>query len=287
MIARVVAIVALLVATAQADAIRKPPAIDLTPPATAEFIEGRIADKDNDLNEAIKRYRKSIEILPSANTYYNLADVYRRVEDFEPALEMYRKYLELAPKASDRAAVEKRIQDIETAPFVVWIQARDLHAGVTLLDGKVIKTPAAVTVSDGKHFAERITKHGFVREEFDTKRKSRRRKIELGTDPAPGNVVLTAGYVYPGYYDRVIWKRDAGDVEPPARLTLTPGRHKVDLEMHSGGPKACKPLEIDVARGDVITYVRIDHPPGVEANRRPATMPCATMTYSVQYLKLP
>lgn len=66
------------------------------------------------------RFREAIQLLEEAygleqspTILYNLARAYEGVGDVEPALDAYEKYIQQEPKASDRGAVEKRIETLK------------------------------------------------------------------------------------------------------------------------------------------------------------------------------
>ena len=63
--------------------------------------------------EAAEKFREAYALDPNPTLLYNLARSYESLGDLERAAETYRDYLEKQPEATDRAAIERRIETLE------------------------------------------------------------------------------------------------------------------------------------------------------------------------------
>jgi tetratricopeptide (TPR) repeat protein len=65
--------------------------------------------------QAADEFKEAYRLHPDPLFLYNIAQCYRKLGDHAEALSYYRKYLRAAPKASNRAEVERRIDELEAA----------------------------------------------------------------------------------------------------------------------------------------------------------------------------
>jgi len=68
-----------------------------------------------DFPRAIEAYKKGFELKPDAVFLYNIAQAYRLSKRFEDALFFYKSFLRNLPGAVNRAEVEKRIEEMNSA----------------------------------------------------------------------------------------------------------------------------------------------------------------------------
>jgi tetratricopeptide (TPR) repeat protein len=65
--------------------------------------------------EAAAEFKEAYRLHPDPLFLYNIGQCYRKLGDQAEALSYYRKYLRAAPKASNRAEVERRMEELEAA----------------------------------------------------------------------------------------------------------------------------------------------------------------------------
>lgn len=216
--------------------------------AVEEFVEAVIADRAGDYDKAVRHYESANRSSPHANTYYNLAEVYRRMEKLDRAVESYKKYLELAPKAPDRAAIAKLVETLERTPGRVVIDGDDLD-GVIFLDGRLLgPSPQRLSIDDKEpHQVDRITPTGHEQRRFSVTpmRVSHVTLRSVGKE-ATGNVVFSSS---PGLGSGTIEVANGVDIQVPGRMTVKPGRYKFSYL------RSCKPVEFVVPAGKEVTYV--------------------------------
>ena len=233
---------------------RKPATDKYPAEALDTFVEGVIADKQGDLDTAVRRYNDSIRISPQPNTYWNLGELYRRMERNDRALEAYEKYLELSTDARDREAVEKLVAQL-TRETTVVIDGDDLD-GVILVDGKLAgPSPAVLKLPKGSFFVERISPTGYANQ-LVTTRPPQAAHIRLGgsRNAEKGNVILAAK---PSDLS-VSWEENGVELRIPGRFTLPPGKQTITPK------RACSPIVIDVPRAaDTVVHVYIEPQPKV------------------------
>ncbi len=201
--------------------------------ARREFVEGLIAERAGNIAGAMQKYTSSGGRSPQANTFFNLARIELLLDRVRDARTHFAKYLELAPKAADRAAIEKLVAELENGDPTITIGGRvDGHldaepAGIVLVDGvRVGASPVTLTMKPGPHEIERLTATTYARTTFQAKA-GERDYVELRGRKQPGNVVIAG-----------------------KRMELAPGHHSLpDI--------GCTPIELDVAAGKHITYVRV------------------------------
>jgi tetratricopeptide (TPR) repeat protein len=229
-------------------AVRKPPPPDLTQHELANFADAVVADKAGDDRTAEQEWEGLLRDKPHAHIFYNLADLYRRTEQFEDAVKAYKKYLELAPKASDRAAVEKLIAQIEKRPMSLVVDGEDFDA-VVFIDGKVAgPSPLVTTLSDGWHVVDRIGPASYThRDVFAGPMDD---EHVTSNHEEAGNVILSSTLGYGGR-----WKDGPHELEMNSRFTLPPGRY--DTFVFQKG-RTCTPLSFVVPPGNAVVYVYIE-----------------------------
>ena len=65
--------------------------------------------------EAAAEFKEAYRLHPDPLFLYNIGQCYRKLGDHAEALSYYRKYLRAAPRASNRAEVERRMEELEAA----------------------------------------------------------------------------------------------------------------------------------------------------------------------------
>ena len=81
--------------------------------AAALFEQSAAAYEAGDLDRAAELLERAYALDPDPTLLYNLARTYEGLGRLEAAVSSYRKFLEQSPEASDRGAIEKRIQTLE------------------------------------------------------------------------------------------------------------------------------------------------------------------------------
>ena len=254
---RVAALAAALViasTSGHAGPARKPPTDKYPPEALTTFVEGVIADKQGDLDTAVRRYNDANRMSPQPNTYWNLGELYRRMERPDRAIEAYEKYLELAPDAADRDAVARLVAQLSSEATLV-LDGVDLD-GVVLVDGKLIgPSPVVMKKPTGSYFVERISPTSYD-SRLVTARPPATEHIRLtgSRDGTKGNVILAAK---PSDLS-VSWEQNGTRFRIPGRMTLPPGRQKITPK------RACSAIVVDVPRTpDTVVHVYIEVQPVV------------------------
>jgi tetratricopeptide (TPR) repeat protein len=106
---------AALVATVCSAAAAQPRAKSPRDEAKEQYERGVVAYNVERFDEAIAAFTRAYELDPEPILLYNIAQARWKKGDNDRALFYYRRYLEADPAASNRAAVEARIQEIERA----------------------------------------------------------------------------------------------------------------------------------------------------------------------------
>lgn len=246
--------------------VRKPAPAGLDPQQLSAFVEATIEDKAGNYDDAILRYQRIKDVAPVT---YNIADLYRRAEDYERAIAHYKKYLELAPNASDRAAVQKLIDQLAKTPAMLVVDGDDLDA-VVFLDGKPAgPSPLVTQVANGFHVIDRIGPASYHHDTFEAK--PMMQKHETGARERAGNVVMSTSNGSSGSWtdgDKTFRMHD--------RFTLPPGR--VDTFFFKPG-RACSPVSF-VVPDDGVVYVYIDAP---RQETRGACMPIKVTAQKINF----
>jgi hypothetical protein len=201
------------------------------------FERGQDAYEAGKYELAASEFRAAYAVRPAASLLYNQAVCHERLGDPSRAVQLFRGYLDDAPRASDRAAVEKRIADLErrvsVAPaatrgvvFVdskpagasLWLDSKDgAPIGTTPWNGAVEGTHVLIVEAPG-HVAERRTitgRAGVVNNLYFSLAQPQFLSFVEVFSNVPGAEV---------YID----ERSHGPVGvTPYRSHLTPGKHRV------------------------------------------------------------
>lgn len=273
---------------------RKPtPTADKYAAAAGEaFNKAMAADQKGDLDEALRYYRKAFEISPHPSCQYNIADVERRKKDFSGAIKAYQKYLELDPQASDRKQVEKIIKDLEAVPGTLIIEIEESNAKV-YLQGELIKVkpvpdkrkPDVMTYtidlpelrtpggSPAGYSVDVITAISHSNENCYVYRGSKR-ECRIRLKPrVDGNVIISG----PHALTRMSMGYNGVTTQIKGRYPLPAGKQ----ELWVNRDHQCKPLLVDVAPGDAVTYIWADVPPKWPERREG----CVDLKYRVTVIK--
>jgi len=259
----VVALVALGMPAAADDRNVKvePPPDKLAAAASEAFGKAKAADEQGDLREAERLYRKALAISPHAFTQYNLADVLRRANKLQPAIDGFKKYLEMDPAAKDRTQVEKLIAELDAIPGTVVIDVEESDA-LVFVDGQPLqrtkdpKKPFVLDLAAGDHVVDVITAISHATETCQAYHGSRRTCRMRLKPRQDGNVVISGP---PTMSRATIGRSGEPTIRYKARFALEPGPHEIWAS--SPRDRTCKPMKIDVAKGDsVVTYVWAELP---------------------------
>jgi tetratricopeptide (TPR) repeat protein len=239
-------------------AVRKsePPPDKLAAAAGEAFTKAKEADEAGKLDDAARLYRKALAISPHPFTHYNLADVLRRKKDIKGAITAYRKYLEMDPGAKDRAEVEKLIASLEAMPGTMVIELEESDAQV-FINGEPVKRtkPFEVQLPAGDYTVDVVTAISHDNERcfvYHGVKYACRLRLKPRED---GNIVISG----PPSMSRMSMGRSGQPtIRLKGRFHLDPGRHQIYVT--SSRERQCAPLEIDVAKGDVVTYVYAETP---------------------------
>jgi tetratricopeptide (TPR) repeat protein len=244
-----------------ADRKSEPPPDKLAKAAGEAFAKAREADDKGNLDEAARFYRKALAISPHPYCAYNLADVLRRKKDIKGAIDSFKKYLEMDPTAKDRAEVEKLIEQMGEMPGTMIIEHEEGSDAQFFINGEPVKLTKKVgkgfelEMPAGDYSVDVVTAISHDNERCQVYHGSKR-SCRLRPKPrVDGNIVISG----PASLSRLSM---SGGGRPTIRIKsrfhLDPGRHQVYVT--SSKERHCKPLDIDVAPGPVVTYVYAETP---------------------------
>lgn len=77
------------------------------------FQEGDELYKQGNFAEAAEKFRAAYALDPNPTLLYNLARSYENLGELDQAADTYREYLQRQPDATDRGAIERRIETLE------------------------------------------------------------------------------------------------------------------------------------------------------------------------------
>jgi tetratricopeptide (TPR) repeat protein len=225
--------------------------------AKEAFARGRELDEAGDLWKALAKYREAREISPHPSTTYNIADVYRRLKKIHEAIDEYTLYLKQAPDAPDRAAVEQLIESLRAVPGQLTIHAKDnakTSDEQAFVDGEPAgMLPLTLDLREGWHEVDVITPISYAWMNCQVQLD---RPNECTPSPAPredGNVVMSG----PRRLQGNKWRENGAFFMTRERFELRHGHYTLEKVTY----KQCKPVEIDIPRGeDVVTFVYFSLP---------------------------
>jgi tetratricopeptide (TPR) repeat protein len=147
------------------------PAIALAEPpdrqARLHFESGRSYYEQGRYDEALHEFEEAYRLASPASQpimLFNVAQTQERIGRLSEAIDSFRRYLEASPRADDRAAIESRIQNLQSRLDATRIAITSSETGASVLvDGTAIgTTPLAesVRVTPGVHEI-RVEKDGF------------------------------------------------------------------------------------------------------------------------------
>jgi len=261
----------------------EPPADKLAAAAGEAFGRAKAADEKGDYDQALRLYRKALAISPHPNTQYNIADVQRRKKDFEGAIKSYRKYLEMDPQCSDRREVEQLIARLEAMPGTMIIEIEETGAKV-FVEGEPIKVapePAkrgdgytyTLDMPAGAYSVDVVTAISHDNDNCYVYRGGKRScRIRL-RPRVDGNLIISG----PKAMYRASMGYNGKTTKLKQRYAVDPGRQ----ELWVNRSRQCKPMIVDVAGGDVITYVWAEVPEHWPSKYGE----CAELKYKVRKLK--
>jgi tetratricopeptide (TPR) repeat protein len=242
-----------------------------TAAAGEAFGKALAADEKGDLEGALRFYRKAFEIQPHPNCQYNIADVQRRRKDYDGAITAYKKYLEMDPTAKDKPAVDKIIRELEAMPGTMIIEIEESNAKV-FLEGEPIKVkpvpdkrkPDVLTYtidlpelrtpsgSPKSYSVDVITAISHENENCYVYRGSKREcRIRL-RPRQDGNVIISG----PHGMSRASIGYNGETTQLKGRFARPAGKQ----ELYVDRDRQCKPMTVNVAPGDAVTYVWADVP---------------------------
>jgi tetratricopeptide (TPR) repeat protein len=127
--------------------------------AKALFEKGVAAYSNGRYYEAIEIFTETDRLYPNPQIAFNIAKAYDQLGSKSGSLSYYRDYLRRSPEATDRAAIEARVRELETALAVDGVQQlsviSDPAEALVLLDGRPVGlTPWTGLTWPGKHRLE-------------------------------------------------------------------------------------------------------------------------------------
>jgi len=238
-----------------------------TKPAGEAFTAAAAADAAGDLRTALGLYQKAHAISPHPSTIYNIADVQRRLGNLESAIKSFETYLAMAPDASDRAKVEKTLDELYQTPgtlFIITVEASnpealDLPAAYAIVNGKIEKKPGPVgthkirkipvielSVPPGEHVVDLVTPLTYATRECEVG-PGEQTWCELHAQPRiDGNVVVSATN------RQIDVKQDRRSKDVVFnRFELPAGKHRMLVIDRNYG---CAPLTIEPAGANAVSY---------------------------------
>ena len=83
--------------------------------ARARFLAGQSHYNLNEFNEALLEFKEAYRLFPDPVFLYNLGQCERQLDHYDEAILFYRSFLRNQPKAPNRAEVQRKIEEMETA----------------------------------------------------------------------------------------------------------------------------------------------------------------------------
>ena len=111
------------------------------------FEEGAASFRLGQYQAAIGAWQRAYELRPDPVFLFNIAQAYRLAEDDAQALDFYRRYLAAAPTATNRAEVERRIEQLQAGTSPATVASAD--AGSFALPSSSPPPPAATGNATG------------------------------------------------------------------------------------------------------------------------------------------
>ena len=201
--------------------------------ADARFLRGNQLFKNGRYDEALVEFLTSNRLVRNRNVIFNIARTYEALGRLEEAYRYYADYIREEPNRSDRAEAQRRLRVLEPQIALLSIESDPPGATVYLerkdLGGRGA-TPLLLAVTPGTYrvivevegYRDAIASADAVR--------GRTAEIRSRLSLIVGKVVISSRPKAAVYVDRA-----AGTAAPPASLStpatlsLTPGRHEIEL----------------------------------------------------------
>ena len=151
------------------------------------------ASAAGDFARAEQLYRRALELEGPALNWVGVADALERRGDVAGAAEALRTYLERAPEASDRPAIEQRLENLRALPGTVIVISDP--PGEVFVDGERsgYVTPIELTLRAGVHTIG-VTFEGEVPESHEVSVEfANAQRLELVAGRRPGDVADPGG----------------------------------------------------------------------------------------------
>jgi outer membrane receptor for ferrienterochelin and colicins len=183
--------------------------------------------------EALTEFFASNRLAPNRNVVFNIARCYEALQRHEEAYRYYAEYRASEPAADEQAAIDRKLAELR--PRVALIRVDSDPPGATVyLDRKDLggrgETPLVLAYPPGQHavIVERAGYHPATTQVTMTRGKEV--AVALPLSLITGQVTVRSRPAGAVFVDRA-----AGDSRPaaaestPATLTLTPGRHAIEV----------------------------------------------------------
>ncbi|HKE14594.1 MAG TPA: TonB-dependent receptor [Kofleriaceae bacterium] len=202
--------------------------------ADARFHRGNQLFKAGHYDEALVEFFTSNRLAHNRNVIFNIARSYEALGRFEEAYRYYAEYISEEPNKDERSSAQKKLKEIE--PRVALLRIDSNPPGATVyLERKDLgsrgDTPLLLAVTPGKHRVV-IDARGYRASAVTAEAvRGRATDVKSDLDLIVGKLLVRSRPRAAVYIDRA-----AGTAAPPAAhvtpaaLTLTPGRHTVELE---------------------------------------------------------
>jgi hypothetical protein len=120
--------------------------------ARSLFAQGEKAYKAGDYEGAEHAFEDAYQTLPNAAVLLKIADCQTKREDFQDAAATLEKYLSAKPNASDRTAIQDRVEEMRKKPGTVTVKSSPAGAAIWV-DGadSALVTPSDLALPPGEH----------------------------------------------------------------------------------------------------------------------------------------
>jgi tetratricopeptide (TPR) repeat protein len=172
--------------------------------AKALFEKGVAAYSTGRYYEAIEIFTETDRLYPNPQIVFNIAKAYDQLGSKSGSLSYYRDYLRRSPEATDRAPIEARVRELETALAVDGVQQlsviSDPPEALVLLDERPVGlTPWTGLTWPGKHRLE-LRRADYQSDAFVTEvvaHRSSEVKVVLHANTAQATKELKSGQARP------------------------------------------------------------------------------------------
>lgn len=143
--------------------------------------------------QAEANFRAAYEAVPNPVVLRAIAAAQERQGNVVQAAQTLQQYLNDSPQATDRAEVERHIQELTGRPATMTVASTPPGAQILIDDQVVGTTPAELPVAAGEHTIElRLAGYSTVRQTF-TAQSATRARLDVPLTPGTGTLGETGG----------------------------------------------------------------------------------------------